>query len=76
MVVTTSSSLLTFAVFAVFLYNISITISTSYLNQLALDRWDNMNFGLPYLSQESMVLSQLQLSYLYYLQPSLTVSQN
>ena len=36
--------------------------STSYLKQAALDSWDNIYFGLPYLSQESMVLSQLQLA--------------
>ena len=33
-------------------------------------------FGLPYLSQESMVLSQLQLAYIYYLALFLTVLQN
>ena len=49
---------------------------TSYLKQTALDSWDNIYFGLPYLSQESMVLSQLQLAYLYYLELSLTVLQN
>ena len=35
--------------------------STSHLKQAALDSWDNTYFGLPYLSQESMVLSQLLL---------------
>ena len=34
---------------------------------MALDSWDNIYFGLPYLSQESMALSQLQFAYLYYL---------
>ena len=34
-------------------------LPTSYLKQVALDSWDNIYFGLPYLSQESMVLSQL-----------------
>ena len=33
-------------------------------------------FGLHYLSQESMVVSQLQFAYLYYLELSLTVLQN
>ena len=28
---------------------------------MALNSWDNIYFGLPYLSQESIVLSQLQL---------------
>ena len=32
---------------------------TSHLKQAALDSWDNIYFGLPSLSQESMVLSQL-----------------
>ena len=43
---------------------------------MALDSWDNVYFGLPYLSQDSMVLSQPQLAYLYYLEISLTVLQN
>ena len=38
--------------------------------------WDNIYFGLPYLFQESVVLSQPQLAYLYYLQLSLTILQN
>ena len=33
-------------------------------------------FGLPYLSQESIVLSQLQRAYLYHHELSLTVLQN
>ena len=37
---------------------------TSYLKQAALNSWDNIYFGLPYLFQESVVLSQLQLAYL------------
>ena len=32
---------------------------TSYSKQVALDSLDNIFFGLPYHSQESMVLSQL-----------------
>ena len=28
---------------------------------MTLNSWDNIYFGLPYLSQESIVLSQLQL---------------
>ena len=44
--------------------------------QAAWDSWNNIYFGFPNLSQESMVLSQLQLAYLYYLEPSLTVFQN
>ena len=43
---------------------------------MALDNWDNIYFGLPYLPQESKVLSQPQLAYLYYLEISLTVLQN
>ena len=40
-------------------------------------RWlNNIYFALHYLSQESMILSQLQLAYLYYLEPSLAVLQN
>ena len=35
-----------------------------------------MYFGVPYLSQESLVLSRPQLAYLYYLEISLTVLQN
>ena len=49
---------------------------TSYSKQVALDSLDNIFFGLPYHSQESMVLSQLQLDYLYYLELSLAVLQN
>ena len=49
---------------------------TSYLKQTALDSWYNFYFGLPYLSQESMNLSQLLLVYLYCLELSLTVLQN
>ena len=60
--VTISSSLLNFGMFA---------HSTTLISRLY-----NIYFGLPYLSQESMVLSQLQLAYLYYLELSLTVSQN
>ena len=48
----------------------------SYLNQAALNSLDNIYFGLPYLSQEPMVLSQLQLPYSYYLELSLTILQN
>ena len=49
--------------------------STSYLKQAVLDSSDNIYFGLPYLSQESMVLSELELTYLYYIQLSLTFLQ-
>ena len=49
---------------------------TSYLKQTALDSWDNIYFGLPYLSQASMVLSQLQFAYLYYLELSFAILQN
>ena len=41
--------------------------------QAALDIRDNIYFVLPYLSQRSVVLSQLPLAYLYYLELSLTV---
>ena len=41
--------------------NINFPAFTSHLKQAALDSWDNTYFGLPYLSQESMVLSQLLL---------------
>ena len=34
-------------------------VPTSYLKQTALDSWDDIYFGLTYLSQESMLLSQL-----------------
>ena len=44
--------------------------------QAAWDSWDNIYCGLDYLSQESMVLSQPQLAYLYYLEPSVAVLQN
>ena len=47
----------------------------SYLKQAAFDTWENTYFGLPYLSQGSMVLSQLKLAYVYYLELSLTVLQ-
>ena len=50
--------------------------STSYLKQAALDSWYNIYFGLPYLSQESMILSQLLFAYFYYLELSLIVLQN
>ena len=36
-----------------------ISIPTSYLKQAALDNCEDIYSGLPYLSQESMVLSQL-----------------
>ena len=49
---------------------------TTCLKQAALDSYDNAYFGLPYLSQESMVLSHLQLANLYYLELSLTALQN
>ena len=39
---------------------------TSYVKQAALDNWDNIYFGLPCLSQEPMVLSQPQFTYIYY----------
>ena len=55
-------------------YNINI-IPISYLKQAALDSWGNIYFGLPYLSQESMVLSQLQLGYLYYPEISLSLTK-
>ena len=45
------------------------------IQQAALDSRDNIYFGLSYLSQESIVFSQLQLAYLYYLELSLTVLQ-
>ena len=51
-------------------------LPTSYLKQGTLDSWDNIYFSLPYLSQESVVLSQPQLAYLYYLETSLTILQN
>ena len=38
--------------------------------------WENIYFGLPYLSQELMVLSQPQLIYLYYFEISNKVLQN
>ena len=60
--VTISSSVLNFGMFA----HSTILISQLY----------NICFGLPYLSQESMVLSQLQLAYLYHIELSLTVLQN
>ena len=48
---------------------------TLYLKHATWDSWNNIFFA--YLSQESMALSlQLQLAYLYYLEPSLTVLQN
>ena len=36
-----------------------IIFSLYISKQAASDSWDNINFGLPYLSQESMILSQL-----------------
>ena len=60
-----------------------VTISSSVLNfgmfahsATLISRLYSSYFGLPYLSQESMVLSQLQLAYLYYLELPLTVLQN
>ena len=60
-----------------------VTISSSALNfgmfahsTTLISRLYTIYFSLPYFSQESMVLSQLQLTYLYYLEPSLTVLQN
>ena len=60
-----------------------VTISSSVLNSgmfansaTLISRLYNIYFGLLYLSQESMVLSQLQLAYLRYLELSLTVLQN
>ena len=60
-----------------------VTISSSVLNfgmfahsTTLISRLYTIYFGLPYFSQESMVLSQLQLAYLYYLELSLTVLQN
>ena len=58
----TSSSVLNFGMFA----HSTILISRLY----------NIYFGLPYISQGSMVLSQLQRAYLYYLELSLTALQN
>ena len=55
--VTIFSSVLTFGMF---------THSATLISRL-----HNIYFGLPYLSQESIVLSQLQLAYLYYLELSL-----
>ena len=49
---------------------------TSYLKQTVLDSSDNIYFDLSYVFQESMILSQLQLTYLYCLQLSLTSLQN
>ena len=49
--------------------------STLYIKQAALDSWDSIYFGLPYLSQESMFLSQLKVAY-FYLELSRTVLQN
>ena len=60
--VTILSSVLNFGMFA---------HSTTLISRLC-----NIYFGLPYLSQGSMVLSQLQLAYLYYLELSLAVLQN
>ena len=58
---TISSSVLNFGMFA---------HSTTLISRLYI------YFGLPYLSQESMFLSQLQLAYLYNLELSLTVLRN
>ena len=44
-----------------------IISNISYLKQAALDSWD-IYFDLPYLRQESVVLSQQQLAYFYYLE--------
>ena len=60
--VTISSSVLNFGIFA---HSTTLVLRLYYIY-----------FGLPYLSQESMALSQLQLAYLYYLDLSLTVLQN
>ena len=46
-----------------------------FTHSTALESSNNIYFDLPYLSQESMVLSQLQIAYLYYLEVSLTVLQ-
>ena len=46
------------------------------LKQTTLDSWDNTYFGLSFLSQESMVLSQLLLDYLYHAEHSVTFLQN
>ena len=43
---------------------------------MALDSLDNIYFGLPCLSQESMVISRPQLAYVYYFEISLKVLQN
>ena len=50
--------------------------AASYQKQAALDSGDNIYFGLPHLSQKLMVLSQLQLTYLHYLDLPLTILQN
>ena len=69
--VTISSSILNIGMFAnstILKYH---NLPTS--KQAALDIRDNIYFVLPYLSQRSVVLSQLPLAYLYYLELSLTV---
>ena len=54
-----------------------VTILSSVLNFGTLvSRLYNIYFGLPYLSLESMSLSQLQLACLCYLELCLTVLQN
>ena len=60
-----------------------VTISSSVLNfgmfghsTILISRLYDIYFGVCYLSQESMVLSQLQLAYLYYLELFLAVLQN
>ena len=59
-----------------------VTISSSVLNfgmfahfTTLISRLYNIYFGLPYLSQESMVLSQLQLAYLNHLELSLSFTK-
>ena len=59
-----------------------ITISSRVLNfgmfahpTKLISRLYNIYFGLPYLSQESMVLSQLQLAYLCYLELPLSLTK-
>ena len=60
-----------------------ITISSRVLNfgmfahpTKLISRLYNIYFGLPYLSQESMVLSQLQLAYLCYLELPLSLCKS
>ena len=42
------------------LQNLYHNFPTAYLKQTSLGSWDNIYFGLPYLSQESMVVSQIR----------------